>query len=169
MPENTRFQLYGKPELQSWPAFLGLLDHWQPTNVSTPPSPVLTNTAFYGNHGYNYQPGFRGNRGFRGFHGNRGQGTGGKQISCYNCQGNHFARDCPKAKVFYGVRYEFTVGVFDNWEDCNKSINGFSGPVYKKFGSLEEAKVWVAHTTNSSNNSKEDNVEWNNKINGNDY
>ena len=34
---------------------------------------------------------------------------------------------------YYAVASGRTVGIFDNWEDCNESIKGFSGALYKSF------------------------------------
>ena len=39
----------------------------------------------------------------------------------------------PKQKKYYVVWKGRKTGVFDNWGDCQKSIDGFSGPLYKSF------------------------------------
>lgn len=45
---------------------------------------------------------------------------------------------------FYAVKVGRTTGVFDNWADCDKSITGFSGAVYKSFPTREEAEAYLA-------------------------
>lgn len=47
------------------------------------------------------------------------------------------------AKKYYGVRNGNQVGVFDNWADCQKQINGFSGAEYKSFPTKEQAQEFV--------------------------
>ena len=34
---------------------------------------------------------------------------------------------------YYAVAKGRITGIFDNWEDCNNSIKGFSGAKYKSF------------------------------------
>ena len=43
------------------------------------------------------------------------------------------------AKKYYGVKKGKVTGVFRSWEDCKKSIEGFSGAEYKGFATYEEA------------------------------
>ncbi|MBE5893251.1 MAG: RNAse H family protein [Lachnospiraceae bacterium] len=43
------------------------------------------------------------------------------------------------AKKYYGVKKGKVTGVFQSWEACKKSIEGFSGAEYKGFGTYEEA------------------------------
>ena len=45
--------------------------------------------------------------------------------------------------VFYAVAKGRTVGVFTNWPDCNTSVKGFVGPVFKKFDTKEEAENFL--------------------------
>jgi ribonuclease HI len=40
---------------------------------------------------------------------------------------------------FYVVWQGAKTGIFNNWEDCQKSIHGFPGSQYKSFSSYEEA------------------------------
>lgn len=51
------------------------------------------------------------------------------------------------AKKYYGVKKGHEVGVFDNWGDCQKQINGFSGAEYKGFASKEDAEAFVYGAT----------------------
>src|SRR5688572_13102132 len=41
----------------------------------------------------------------------------------------------PKKKYFYVVWSGHKPGVYDNWNDAQKSIAGFGKPLYKTFGS----------------------------------
>lgn len=45
---------------------------------------------------------------------------------------------------FYAVKNGREKGIFDNWADCSKQIHGFSGAMYKGFGTLEEANGYLA-------------------------
>lgn len=45
---------------------------------------------------------------------------------------------------FYAVKAGKKVGVFDNWTECNESIKGFSGAIYKSFPSKEEAEAFLS-------------------------
>lgn len=45
---------------------------------------------------------------------------------------------------FYAVKSGRKVGIFDNWAECNESIQGFSGAVYKSFTSEEEAEAFLS-------------------------
>lgn len=45
---------------------------------------------------------------------------------------------------FYAVKTGKKVGIFDNWAECNESIKGVSGAVYKSFSSREEAEAFLS-------------------------
>lgn len=47
------------------------------------------------------------------------------------------------AKKFYGVKKGKITGVFNNWDDCKASVDGYPGAEYKGFATLEEAKAYV--------------------------
>lgn len=47
------------------------------------------------------------------------------------------------AKKFYAVKKGFKIGIFENWDDCKKQINGFSGAVYKSFKTFSEAQNFL--------------------------
>ena len=71
-------------------------------------------------------------------------------------------------KKYYAVRKGMTVGVFDNWEECKDSVNGYSGAEYKSFSTLEEAQDFVNGSKNSVTNEKkpsEENTDINNNKN----
>ncbi|KAL3116159.1 hypothetical protein niasHT_002163 [Heterodera trifolii] len=44
---------------------------------------------------------------------------------------------------FYAVARGRAVGVFNTWQKCNDSINGFSGAKFKKFPTLEQANDFI--------------------------
>ncbi len=44
---------------------------------------------------------------------------------------------------FYAVKNGRTTGVLKSWDDCLKSIEGFSGAVYKSFSSFDEATAFL--------------------------
>lgn len=46
-----------------------------------------------------------------------------------------------KNKKYYVVWNGKTKGVFNNWGDCKKNIDGFQGAQYKSFTSKEEAEI----------------------------
>jgi ribonuclease H-related protein len=44
---------------------------------------------------------------------------------------------------YYAVKAGRTIGIFDNYPDCQKSINGFSNPVFKGFKTKAEAEAYL--------------------------
>jgi len=50
------------------------------------------------------------------------------------------------AKKYYAVRKGRNTGVFETWDECKKSVSGFSGAAYKSFTSREEALDFVNGT-----------------------
>lgn len=42
--------------------------------------------------------------------------------------------------VFYSVAKGRTIGIFESWPECKKSIDGFEGAVFKKFDTKEDAE-----------------------------
>lgn len=45
---------------------------------------------------------------------------------------------------YYAVKAGNNPGLFDNWPECQESIKGFSGAVYKSFNSKEEAEAFLS-------------------------
>lgn len=45
---------------------------------------------------------------------------------------------------FYAVRKGYKVGIFETWEECEKSIKGFKGADYKSFKNREEAEIFLS-------------------------
>ena len=44
---------------------------------------------------------------------------------------------------YYAVKAGRTIGIFDNWVDCSKSVIGYKGAKYKSFKHSSEAKRWI--------------------------
>jgi ATP-dependent exoDNAse (exonuclease V) alpha subunit len=53
-----------------------------------------------------------------------------------------------KAVVYYAVAVGNTPGIYKDWKECKLQIEGYSGAVYKKCSTLEEAEAYL--TTNKS-------------------
>ena len=47
------------------------------------------------------------------------------------------------AKKYYAVKEGRTRGIFEDWESCKQSVNGYSGAQYKSFPTREEAEKYV--------------------------
>ena len=47
------------------------------------------------------------------------------------------------AKKYYCVRKGKITGVFNKWEDCKSSVDGYSSAEYKGVSTLEEAKEYL--------------------------
>ncbi len=47
------------------------------------------------------------------------------------------------AKKYYAVKKGLAPGVYLTWAECKKNVDGFSGAVYKSFGTREEAETFV--------------------------
>lgn len=47
------------------------------------------------------------------------------------------------AKKYYAVRVGREQGIYESWAACQKQISGFSGAVYKGFGTREEARAFI--------------------------
>ncbi len=48
-----------------------------------------------------------------------------------------------KAKKVYAVRNGREIGIFDTWESCKRSVDGFKGAEYKSFQDPEEALCYM--------------------------
>ncbi len=48
-----------------------------------------------------------------------------------------------KKMKFYAVKKGAKVGIFETWEECSNSTNGFAGAEYKSFVSREEAEAYL--------------------------
>lgn len=48
------------------------------------------------------------------------------------------------AKKFYAVKTGRVPGIYGTWAECQQQTNGFSGAVFKSFGTRQEAEVFIA-------------------------
>ena len=44
---------------------------------------------------------------------------------------------------YYAVYKGFKPGIYNNWNDCNNQIIGFSKPVFKKFTFKKDAELFI--------------------------
>ncbi|WP_422485596.1 viroplasmin family protein [Gudongella sp. DL1XJH-153] len=54
------------------------------------------------------------------------------------------------AKYYYAVKKGLKTGIYHTWDECKKQVHGFPGAVYKKFGSIEEAKEYISDKDNAA-------------------
>ena len=47
------------------------------------------------------------------------------------------------AKKFYAVKNGKTPGIFETWDECKKSVDGYSGAVFKSFKTKDEALAFL--------------------------
>lgn len=52
------------------------------------------------------------------------------------------------AKKYYGVKKGKITGVFNSWQACKASVDGYSGAEYKGFATLEDAKAYMGDQCN---------------------
>lgn len=50
---------------------------------------------------------------------------------------------------YYAVKSGISTGIFLNWDDCKKQVDGYKGAVYKSFSSLQEAESWLNDSVSS--------------------
>lgn len=50
------------------------------------------------------------------------------------------------AGKFYAVRKGKTPGIYFNWDDCKRMVDGYPGAIYKSFKTIEEAKAFMGET-----------------------
>lgn len=55
------------------------------------------------------------------------------------------------AGKYYAVKRGYQVGVFTNWDDCKRQVNGYSGAVFKSFKTREEAIQFVGGGASQDN------------------
>ena len=47
------------------------------------------------------------------------------------------------AQKYYAVKVGMTTGIFETWEDCKASVDGYPGALYKSFKSLSDAYAYL--------------------------
>ena len=57
---------------------------------------------------------------------------------------------------FYAVAKGYDTGVFLNWNECNNSVKGFKGAVYKKFDTKQDAENFISSINNTKIKSNND-------------
>lgn len=57
---------------------------------------------------------------------------------------------------FYAVKKGRVTGLFTNWDDCKKSIDGFSNAEFKSFKSLKDANKYLETDLHLNVKSKEE-------------
>ena len=50
------------------------------------------------------------------------------------------------AKKFYAVKKGKIPGIYFSWEDCKRVVDGYPGPVYRGFATLEEAEAFIGNS-----------------------
>ena len=54
------------------------------------------------------------------------------------------------AKKFYAVKNGNTPGIFETWDECKKSVDGYSGAVFKSFKTKDEALAFLGIESSSN-------------------
>lgn len=60
---------------------------------------------------------------------------------------------------FYAVRKGNKPGIYENWDDCKKQVNGFKGAEYKSFSNKEDAEKFLNVEKNSLSETDPSNIE----------
>ena len=53
-------------------------------------------------------------------------------------------------KKFYAVKNGKTPGIFETWDECKKSVDGYSGAVFKSFKTKDEALAFLGIESSSN-------------------
>ena len=56
------------------------------------------------------------------------------------------------AKKYYAVKKGKITGIFDNWDSCRESVDGFPGAEYKGFSTLVEAEAYLGTRDDAGEN-----------------
>ena len=56
------------------------------------------------------------------------------------------------AKKYYAVKKGKITGIFDNWDSCRESVDGFPGAEYKGFSTLVEAEAYLGTRDDAGGN-----------------
>ena len=54
------------------------------------------------------------------------------------------------AKKYYAVRAGRKTGIFETWDECKKSVDGYSGAVFKSFKTKDEALAFLGIESSSN-------------------
>lgn len=58
------------------------------------------------------------------------------------------------SKYYYAVKRGETPGIYFTWKDCESQVRGYSGAVYKKFTTIEQAEDFIKNSGSENNLSK---------------
>jgi ribonuclease HI len=47
-----------------------------------------------------------------------------------------------KSETYYVVKKGYSPGIYKTWPECKKAVDGFKGPIFKKFNSFDEANAF---------------------------
>ncbi|MFA7532837.1 MAG: ribonuclease H family protein [Tissierellaceae bacterium] len=47
------------------------------------------------------------------------------------------------AKYYYAVKKGKNIGIYKTWKECEENVKGYSGAIYKKFPTYEEARSFI--------------------------
>lgn len=61
--------------------------------------------------------------------------------------------------AYYAVKKGKNIGIYSTWAECESQVKGFSGAIYKKFKTHEEANRFIADNENETKNSFKDEME----------
>ena len=50
------------------------------------------------------------------------------------------------SKKYYAVKVGMTTGIFETWEECKSSVEGYPGALYKSFKNLSDAYAYMERT-----------------------
>jgi ribonuclease HI len=66
---------------------------------------------------------------------------------------------------YYAVKVGRVSGIYTNWNDCKKNTYGYRGAIYKKFDTIDEAKLFINDNSLIGNQIVDDNYDFSNCIN----
>ena len=65
---------------------------------------------------------------------------------------------------FYAVKKGNKPGIYKSWLECKNAVDGYKGPIYRKFNSEEDATIFLNNTTTQANTNAQSNITVNNNI-----
>lgn len=63
-----------------------------------------------------------------------------------------------KNETYYVVKKGHKPGIYKTWPECKQAVEGYKGPIYKKFMSFEEANAFYKSTDQISRNCQDHNI-----------
>lgn len=65
---------------------------------------------------------------------------------------------------YYAVKKGHVPGIYFTWDDCKKQVMGYSGAVYKKFTTLEDAASFIENNNINLGKKKKDEVDTSDEV-----